>query len=107
MNLRSSVAALLVLTLALEMPVTARAQESPTASTSTTLPAFVRGPSPIDARLALLGAEAAPAPVAFFARTPEEIRLSHGARTALIVTAIVVGSLIILGLVVVSRPSRL
>lgn len=108
-NLPSSIAAGLALTLVVATPVTVRAQE-----TASPLPAIVTNVfpatslvSPIGARLASLGAQSAEAPRLLFAGTPEEIRLSRGAKTALIITAIVVGCLIIVGVVVVSRPGHL
>jgi hypothetical protein len=36
----------------------------------------------------------------------KEVRLSSGAKTAIIVTAIVVGALLILGVVVLARPGK-
>lgn len=109
MTLRSYLAAGLVLTLLLEMPVSAQAQERhdpPTVPTILTSVSVSPGLSPIGARLALFRTTPAQAPLALFAPAPEEIRLSHGAKTAIIVTAIVLGALLIVGVVAVSAPGR-
>jgi hypothetical protein len=45
-------------------------------------------------------------PLSFGRPAPEEIRLSHGAKTAIIVTAIVVGALVIVGVVALSSPGH-
>lgn len=41
------------------------------------------------------------------AKSPTDIRLSRGAKTAIIVTAIVVGVLVIAGVIVLAKPHRL
>ena len=109
MNLPSSIAAGLVLTLVVVTPVTVRAQEAagPPPAIVTNVFSATSPMTPIGARVAFLGAESAEAPRLLFARAPDQIRLSHGAKTALIITAIVVGCLIIVGVVVVSRPGHL
>lgn len=109
MHLRSSVAAGLALTLALVIPVTSRAQEAPAQAVPAAAPtiAVIPGLGPLAPRLALAGAQPLRAPLALFAPTPEEIRLSRGAKTAIIVTAIVVGALLVVGVVAVSRPGHL
>ena len=99
----------LALTLIAATPRTAQAQESVTPA-ATVVPTVLPGSSvvsPIGARLALLGMQPEPARSALFAPTPAEVRLSHGAKTAIIVTAIVVGALVIIGVVALSRPGHL
>lgn len=93
---RRSLAAAAVLVLGLGAPLPARADGVTLARSE--LPALVtpRLPLPTVAETRL-----------FFAPAPEEVRLSRGARTALIVTAIVVGTLLLVGVVAVSRPGRL
>ncbi len=78
----------LATTLVVASPRVARAQEAPPIE-------LVRpAQDPLDTRIAIARALAAPA--GFVAPAPKEIRLSNGAKTAIIVTAIVVGALIIL-----------
>lgn len=129
MKLRSSVAAFVALALTMEMPVTAGAQEIPAPSAASAdapadapADAFADPPAPaimthivsvlpvagsLDGTLRLAARPALPASLGLFASRPDEIRLSHGAKIAIIVTAIVVGSLIVLGAVIVSRPGHL
>ncbi|HSO33363.1 MAG TPA: hypothetical protein VLT33_12605 [Labilithrix sp.] len=99
----------LALTLGLAAPGSAHAQErvAPVGMVAPPVGAASRVVSPLGARLAYLGGQPELARAAFFAPTPAEIRLSRGAKTALIVTAIVVGSLMIIGVVVLSRPGHL
>ena len=118
MSLRSSVAAALLLAFVMETPNTARAQEVPApvdgpADTPAAVPTIVTEVLPAlplivpsGARLHLAAQPPLPR-IALFAPAPEEIRLSHGAKVAIIVSAIVVGSLVVLGLVVFSRPGHL
>jgi hypothetical protein len=71
------------------MPVPARAAEEPA-------PIMLFAPD-IHTRIA-------PARNALVAPAPQEIRLSSGAKTAIIVTAIVVGALIIVGVLALHHP---
>jgi hypothetical protein len=106
-HLRSAVAALLVVTLAMDLPRTARAEEEEPTAAPQPFTSVVPDVRPIGARLALVGVQPVRAPLAVFAPTPDEIRLSRGAKTAIIVTAIVVGALLIVGAVAISRPGHL
>lgn len=63
--------------------------------------------APNSAQLPLFGIEPAAARSALFAPVPTEVRLSRGAKTAIIVTAIVVGVLLVVGVVAVTRPGHL
>ncbi|MEI9885757.1 MAG: hypothetical protein WDN08_04510 [Rhizomicrobium sp.] len=67
------------------------------------LPVLLRPTVP---NLTLTGAPSRSLPLAIFAKTPEDVRLSHGAKTALIITAVIVGALLITGAVVLSRPGH-
>jgi hypothetical protein len=87
-------AAALVLLLAAAVPRPAHADEPSVV--------LVRSEAPVLVALRpLLPARATASP--FLAPIPEDVRLSRGAKTAIIVTAIVVGVLLIA--VVVSRPA--
>lgn len=104
MNVRlAALAAAFVYAVGITAPPVARAQEIHVTSPLSTL-------TPIDGRLG-------PATRDVLVRTPnalsvplrdpmEEVRLSKGAKTAIIVTAIVVGALIIVGVVVLARPGK-
>ena len=74
------------------------------------IPVFVRAPEVVPAlgaRLPLFTPRPLGAEARLFAVAPEDIRLSRGAKTAIIVTAIVVGVLLIVGVVAVTRPGHL
>jgi hypothetical protein len=81
------------------------------AGAASRLAGFDVGPA-TPVRLNLTRAEAlaltgpAPPVTAGLLSPTQEIRLSKGAKTAIIVTAIVVGSLVVLGLFVVAQPGR-
>jgi hypothetical protein len=104
-KLRSSVAAVLVVTSIAQTPLPAHAQETPTNW-------LVKAPTPIDLRLT--GLARAPSTMSSddaprlspFAPAPADIRLSRGAKTAIIVGAIVVGALLIVGVVVLAKPGK-
>lgn len=122
-RLRPLVAAVTASALSAALPVTAHAEES---ASSAAAPAPLVAPVaertvvmthvvpvlPLDvSRAALLAPSSsvlagAPTSLALFAPAPRDIRLSHGAKVAIIVTAIVVGSLIVLGVVIASRPGH-
>jgi hypothetical protein len=104
MSRRSLVAAALVVTF-LSAPASARAEDGEQPPTpldaepvmlTAFVPAISLGPRPL-----LFATRPSSATLAFLAPSPAEIRLSRGAKTAIIVTAIVVGSLLLLGTVVV------
>lgn len=74
------------------------------------IPTFVKAPSVVPAlgaRLSLLAGQPLQTDVSLFAKAPEDIRLSRGAKTAIIITAIVVGVLLVVGVVAVTRPGHL
>lgn len=104
MNVRlAAAAAAFVLTLGTASPTIARAQEIRITSPLTTL-------APIDGRLGPATRDVlvrSPSPLSVPLKDPtEEVRLSRGAKTAIIVTAIVVGALIIVGVVVLAKPGK-
>lgn len=104
MNRRTLVVASLVTSLALTNATAAPAQEIRISSPT----AWVTPDGSPDIRhgLALARMHAdAQAPYAATAQM-QEVRLSSGAKTAIIVTAIVVGALIIIGAVALSRPGK-
>ncbi len=106
----SSVALGLALTLLVATPRLAHAEEPASATAPVVVIPTLAAPSiigPIGARLPLFGAAPAAARSALFTPTPAEIHLSRGAKTAIIVTAIVVGVLVIVGVVAVARPGHL
>jgi hypothetical protein len=119
----AALAAVLALSIALPLPRTARASETEVPTTETGLETDVPPPSsPIvwstanatawQNRIGLgLDTPAlrlpASAGVGLTASSPgREIRLSSGAKTAIIITAIVVGVLIIVGVVAIGKPHR-
>jgi hypothetical protein len=117
-SLRPSIVAAVLLAFVMQLPVTARAQEvAATTDTSETrdAPAVTAIATPIPIPIPIpnvltlhLATRPALPPSSLLARTPEDIRLSHGAKVAIIVSAIVVGSLLVLGLVVYgTRPGHL
>lgn len=89
-------------------PVAASEATATATTVSTVLPPEL---APIVPRLGLFAAGArrgAAAEVGLFAPAPHDIRLSRGAKTAIIVTAIVVGALLVIGVVVVaSKPKHI
>jgi hypothetical protein len=104
MNVRLvAAAAACVYALGIAAPTMARAQEIRVTSPIATL-------TPIDGRLGPAARDAlvrSASPRSFPLQDPtEEIRLSRGAKTAIIVTAIVVGALIIVGVVVLAKPGK-
>lgn len=104
MNVRlAAAAAAFVYALGVAAPPVARAQEVRITSPITVL-------APIDGRLGPAARDVlvrTPSPLSVPLRDPtEEIRLSKGAKTAIIVTAIVVGALIIVGVVVLAKPGK-
>lgn len=105
----SSIPVCLALTILVATPRLAHADapEGPAPMTVVGARAAPGAIGPIGARLPLFGAEPAAGRPAWLAPTPAEIRLSRGARTAIIVTAIVVGVLVIAGVVAVARPGHL
>lgn len=131
---RPSLAAALALLLLVEMPTTAAAQARPavteatpptpasaqaqpsatitTPATPTTTPPtatiwrdLTPPLRPIGGPLSLVRAESLPR-LSLFVPQPTEIRLSSGAKTAIIVGAIVVGVLLLAGIVVLSKPGK-
>jgi hypothetical protein len=120
MKCRRAIAALLTTTM-LSLPATARAQE---VESPVTVEVEPEGASAdLDGRitvetpdvLALTSAALSPRAPSAIARTrvttpassTTDIRLSHGAKTAIIVTAIVVGVLIIVAVVALGHPGHL
>jgi hypothetical protein len=104
-KVRSSVAAAVVVTLLAQTPLPAHAQETP-------IDWVVKAPSPLDLRIGTLARAhstlSTDAPLLSpFAPAPGDVRLSRGAKTAIIVGAIVVGALLIVGIVVLSKPGKL
>lgn len=104
MNVRLAAAvAAIVYTLGIAAPPVARAQELRITSPVTSL-------TPLDGRLGPAARDVlvrAPGPLSVPLKDPtEEVRLSKGAKTAIIVTAIVVGALIIVGAVVLAKPGK-
>lgn len=104
MNLRlAAAAAAFVYAIGVAAPPAALAQEIRITSPLTAL-------TPIDGRLGPATRDVlvrAPSPLSLPLKDPtEEVRLSKGAKTAIIVTAIVVGALIIVGVVVLARPGK-
>ncbi|MEA2746534.1 MAG: hypothetical protein QOI41_677 [Myxococcales bacterium] len=93
----------------MQLPGTARAQEVAETTDRSEAPVATPIPIPIPNILTLhLATRPTLPPSSVLARTPEDIRLSHGAKVAIIVSAIVVGSLLVLGLVVYgTRPGHL
>lgn len=74
------------------------------------IPTFVKAPAVVPAlgaRLSLFAPQPLQADASLFATTPEDIRLSRGAKTAIIITAVVVGVLLVVGVVAVTRPGHL
>lgn len=104
-KLRASVAGALVFVMLAQVPRRAHAEGSEVAELASPRTDWVlRSPMPIDLRLHAV--YAAP-PVSAFAPAPKEIRLSHGAITAIIIGGIIVGVLVIAGVVIVaSKPSH-
>jgi hypothetical protein len=117
----SAFAAVLALSIVLPLPRTARASETEGPASETPLETDAPSPSIVWSRenamawqnriglgldtpaLRLPGS----ASVGLTASSPgREIRLSSGAKTAIIVTAIVVGVLIIVGVVAIGKPHR-
>jgi hypothetical protein len=116
MHFRSAVASVLVCTMiSLGMPRSAHAEEeAPEASevdeaTTATALSFVK-PSPIDLYSPLIAMSAetlarSPSTFAAFSPKPSEI-LSDNAKTAIIITAIVCGTLILVGVFVIGKPFK-
>jgi hypothetical protein len=98
---RSSIAAALVVALVTaSAPRRAHAQEAPEPPVATVMPLDLAPITPPLDFLAVNPARAALAGTAL-APSPSDIRLSRGAKTAIIVGAIVVGVLLLVGVVVV------
>jgi hypothetical protein len=104
---RRFVAVVLGIALSLGSPARAHAQEKQEPEAGVTLVSVLRPPPVLDLRLMIPAPPTASGPLSSRALAPEDIRLSRGAKTALIVTAIVVGVLLIAGAVVVTRPGHL
>ena len=108
-NLRCHVAALLALILVTATPArsnaeeTVRTEETPAPLFSPVARDFTRMAGP----LVLIGAPSGGLALTLFAKAPQDTRLSHGAKTAIIITAIVVGALLIVGVLAISRPGPL
>ncbi len=87
-----------------------RPAEAEETAAETPIPSFVKAPAVVPAlgvRLALFAPQPLKAEARLFAPSPAEIRLSRGAKTAIIVAAIVVGVLLVVGVVAVTRPGHL
>jgi len=105
-KVRSSIAAVLVLSLLAQAPSSAHAQEIRTAPVEW----VVRAPTPIDLRMssALHTTSLSNAPlVPWFGAKPAPVKLSNGAITAIIIGGIVLVVLVVAGVAVLGKPGKI
>jgi hypothetical protein len=109
-KVRSSIAAIVVLSLLVHAPSSAHAQEQASPAEPAPVEWAVRAPAPIDLRIN--GAWPAPSLThasagSWFGAKPAPIKLSNGAITAIIIGGIVLVVLVVAGVAVIGKPGKI